>query len=152
MPAFVYLIPALMLLGLGKAPAILAMVIYATPPLIRLTELGIRTSNQEVREAATAFGATPLQTLIHVELPLARPSILAGLNQTILMALAMVVTASMIGARGLGEDVLNGIQSLDVGKGFEAGLAIVVLALALDRMAQALAGAAGSADKAPGDG
>jgi glycine betaine/proline transport system permease protein len=128
------------------------MVIYATPPLIRLTELGIRTSNQEVREAATAFGATPLQTLIHVELPLARPSILAGLNQTILMALAMVVTASMIGARGLGEDVLNGIQSLDVGKGFEAGLAIVVLALALDRMAQALAGAAGSADKAPGDG
>lgn len=140
MPAFVYLIPALMLLGLGKAPAILAMVIYATPPLIRLTELGIRTSDQEVREAATAFGATPFQTLIHVELPLARPSILAGLNQTILMALAMVVTASMIGARGLGEDVLNGIQSLDVGKGFEAGLGIVVLALALDRMAQALAG------------
>ena len=152
MPAFVYLIPALMLLGLGKAPAILAMVIYATPPLIRLTELGIRTSNQEVREAATAFGATPLQTLIHVELPLARPSILAGLNQTILMALAMVVTASMIGARGLGEDVLNGIQSLDVGKGFEAGLAIVVLALALDRMAQALAGAAGPTDKAPSHG
>jgi ABC-type proline/glycine betaine transport system permease subunit/ABC-type proline/glycine betaine transport system substrate-binding protein len=140
MPAFVYLIPALMLLGLGKAPAILAMVIYATPPLIRLTELGIRNSDPEVREAATAFGATPLQTLIHVELPLARPSILAGLNQTILMALAMVVTASMIGARGLGEDVLNGIQSLDVGKGFEAGLGIVVLALALDRMAQALAG------------
>jgi glycine betaine/proline transport system permease protein len=128
------------------------MVIYATPPLIRLTELGIRTSNQEVREAATAFGATPLQTLIHVELPLARPSILAGLNQTILMALAMVVTASMIGARGLGEDVLNGIQSLDVGKGFEAGLAIVVLALALDRMAQALAGAAGPTDKAPSHG
>lgn len=140
MPAFVYLIPALMLLGLGKAPAILAMVIYATPPLIRLTELGIRTCDPEVREAATAFGATPFQTLIHVELPLARPSILAGLNQTILMALAMVVTASMIGARGLGEDVLNGIQSLDVGKGFEAGLGIVVLALALDRMAQALAG------------
>ena len=143
MPAFVYLIPALMLLGLGKAPAILAMVIYATPPLIRLTELGIRTSDREVREAATAFGATPFQTLIHVELPLARPSILAGLNQTILMALAMVVTASMIGARGLGEDVLNGIQSLDVGKGFEAGLGIVVLALALDRMAQALAGERG---------
>ena len=147
MPAFVYLIPALMLLGLGKAPAILAMVIYATPPLIRLTELGIRTSDPEVREAATAFGATPFQTLIHVELPLARPSILAGLNQTILMALAMVVTASMIGARGLGEDVLNGIQSLDVGKGFEAGLGIVVLALALDRMAQALAGAGAEADR-----
>ena len=138
MPGFVYLIPALMLLGLGKAPAILAMVIYATPPLIRLTALGIRNADPEVREAATAFGATPWQTLIHVEIPLARDSILAGLNQMIMMALAMVVTASMIGARGLGEEVLNGIQSLDVGKGFEAGLAIVVLAMALDRTSQAL--------------
>jgi ABC-type proline/glycine betaine transport system permease subunit/ABC-type proline/glycine betaine transport system substrate-binding protein len=138
MPGFVYLIPALMLLGLGKAPAILAMVIYATPPLIRLTALGIRNADPEVREAATAFGATPWQTLIHVEIPLARDSMLAGLNQMIMMALAMVVTASMIGARGLGEEVLNGIQSLDVGKGFEAGLAIVVLAMALDRTSQAL--------------
>lgn len=138
MPGFVYLIPALMLLGLGKAPAILAMVIYATPPLIRLTALGIRNADPEVREAATAFGATPWQTLVHVEIPLARDSILAGLNQMIMMALAMVVTASMIGARGLGEEVLNGIQSLDVGKGFEAGLAIVVLAMALDRTSQAL--------------
>jgi glycine betaine/proline transport system substrate-binding protein len=138
MPGFVYLIPALMLLGLGKAPAILAMVIYATPPLIRLTALGIRNADPEVREAATAFGATPWQTLIHVEIPLARDSILAGLNQMIMMALAMVVTASMIGARGLGEEVLNGIQSLDVGRGFEAGLAIVVLAMALDRTSQAL--------------
>jgi ABC-type proline/glycine betaine transport system permease subunit/ABC-type proline/glycine betaine transport system substrate-binding protein len=138
MPGFVYLIPALMLLGLGKAPAILAMVIYATPPLIRLTALGIRNADPEVREAAAAFGATPWQTLIHVEMPLARDSILAGLNQMIMMALAMVVTASMIGARGLGEEVLNGIQSLDVGKGFEAGLAIVVLAMALDRTTQAL--------------
>ena len=138
MPGFVYLIPALMLLGLGKAPAILAMVIYATPPLIRLTALGIRNADPEVREAATAFGATPWQTLVHVEIPLARDSILAGLNQMIMMALAMVVTASMIGARGLGEEVLNGIQSLDVGKGLEAGLAIVVLAMALDRTSQAL--------------
>jgi glycine betaine/proline transport system substrate-binding protein len=138
MPGFVYLIPALMLLGLGKAPAILAMVIYATPPLIRLTALGIRNADREVREVATAFGATPWQTLVHVEIPLARDSILAGLNQMIMMALAMVVTASMIGARGLGEEVLNGIQSLDVGKGFEAGLAIVVLAMALDRTSHAL--------------
>lgn len=138
MPGFVYLIPALMLLGLGKAPAILAMVIYAAPPLIRLTALGIRNADREVIEAATAFGATPWQTLIHVEIPLARGSILAGLNQMIMMALAMVVTASMIGARGLGEDVLNGIQSLDVGKGLEAGLAIVVLAMALDRTSHAL--------------
>ncbi len=138
MPGFVYLIPALMLLGLGKAPAILAMVIYATPPLIRLTALGIRSADREVIEAATAFGATPWQTLVHVEIPLARDSILAGLNQMIMMALAMVVTASMIGARGLGEEVLNGIQSLDVGKGFEAGLAIVVLAMALDRTSHAL--------------
>ena len=138
MPGFVYLIPALMLLGLGKAPAILAMVIYAAPPLIRLTALGIRHADREVVEAATAFGATPWQTLVHVEIPLARESILAGLNQMIMMALAMVVTASMIGARGLGEEVLSGIQSLDVGKGLEAGLAIVVLAMALDRTSHAL--------------
>jgi len=142
MPAFVYLIPALMLLGLGKAPAILAMVIYAAPPMVRFTELGIRGADREVCEAATAFGATPWQTLRHVELPLARASILAGLNQTIMMALAMVVTASMIGARGLGANVLNGIQSLDIGEGFEAGLAIVVLAVALDRASQAIAGRA----------
>jgi ABC-type proline/glycine betaine transport system permease subunit/ABC-type proline/glycine betaine transport system substrate-binding protein len=145
MPGFVYLIPALMLLGLGKAPAILAMVIYAAPPLIRLTALGIRNADREVVEAATAFGATPWQTLIHVEIPLARDSILAGLNQTIMMALAMVVTASMIGARGLGEEVLNGIQSLDVGKGLEAGLAIVVLAMALDRTSHALVARRGGA-------
>lgn len=138
MPGFVYLIPALMLLGLGKAPAVLAMVIYAAPPLIRLTALGIRGADREVVEAATAFGATPWQTLIHVEIPLARESILAGINQMIMMALAMVVTASMIGARGLGEEVLGGIQSLDVGKGLEAGLAIVVLAMALDRTSHAL--------------
>jgi len=137
MPSFVYLIPALMLFGLGKVPAILATVIYALPPLIRLTDLGIRQVDREVVEAAQAFGATPAQTLFGVELPLALPTVMAGVNQTIMMALSMVVVASMIGARGLGEQVLNGIQTLDVGKGLEAGLAIVILAIVLDRITQA---------------
>ncbi|RVP32555.1 ABC transporter permease, partial [Sinorhizobium meliloti] len=110
MPSFVYLIPALMLFGLGKVPAILATIIYAVPPLIRLTDLGIRQVDAEVVEAATAFGGSPGQILFGVELPLATPTIMAGLNQTIMMALSMVVVASMIGARGLGEQVLNGIQ------------------------------------------
>jgi glycine betaine/proline transport system permease protein len=136
MPSFVYLIPALMLFGLGKVPAILATVIYAVPPLIRLTDLGIRQVDREVVEAAHAFGATPTQLLFGVELPLALPAIMAGINQTIMMALSMVVIASMIGARGLGEQVLNGIQTLDVGKGLEAGIAIVILAIVLDRITQ----------------
>ncbi len=127
MPSFVYLIPALMLFGLGKVPAILATIIYAVPPLIRLTDLGIRQVDGEVVEAATAFGGSPTQILFGVELPLATPTIMAGLNQTIMMALSMVVVASMIGARGLGEQVLNGIQTLDVGKGLEAGIGIVIL-------------------------
>ncbi|MEK1866223.1 MAG: proline/glycine betaine ABC transporter permease, partial [Ensifer adhaerens] len=132
MPSFVYLIPALMLFGLGKVPAILATIIYAVPPLIRLTDLGIRQVDHEVVEAATAFGGSPNQILFGVELPLATPTIMAGLNQTIMMALSMVVVASMIGARGLGEQVLNGIQTLDVGKGLEAGIGIVILAIVLD--------------------
>jgi glycine betaine/proline transport system permease protein len=136
MPSFVYLIPALMLFGLGKVPAILATIIYAVPPLIRLTDLGIRQVDHEVVEAATAFGGSPNQILFGVELPLATPTIMAGLNQTIMMALSMVVVASMIGARGLGEQVLNGIQTLDVGKGLEAGLGIVILAIVLDRITQ----------------
>jgi glycine betaine/proline transport system permease protein len=136
MPSFVYLIPALMLFGLGKVPAILATVIYAVPPLIRLTDLGIRQVDREVLEAAHAFGSTPAQMLFGVELPLALPTIMAGVNQTIMMALSMVVVASMIGARGLGEQVLNGIQTLDVGKGLEAGIAIVILAIVLDRITQ----------------
>jgi glycine betaine/proline transport system permease protein len=136
MPSFVYLIPALMLFGLGKVPAILATVIYAMPPLIRLTDLGIRHVDREVVEAAHAFGSTPTQMLFGVELPLALPTIMAGINQTIMMALSMVVVASMIGARGLGEQVLNGIQTLDVGKGLEAGIAIVILAIVLDRITQ----------------
>lgn len=136
MPSFVYLIPALMLFGLGKVPAILATIIYAVPPLIRLTDLGIRQVDKEVIEAATAFGGSPARILFGVELPLATPTIMAGLNQTIMMALSMVVVASMIGARGLGEQVLNGIQTLDVGKGLEAGIGIVILAVLLDRITQ----------------
>ncbi|EHS51370.1 ABC-type transporter, integral membrane subunit [Rhizobium sp. PDO1-076] len=136
MPSFVYLIPAIMLFGLGKVPAVLATIVYAVPPLIRLTDLGIRQVDSEVVEAATAFGGSPRQILFGVELPLATPTIMAGLNQTIMMALSMVVVASMIGARGLGEQVLNGIQTLDVGKGLEAGLGIVILAIVLDRITQ----------------
>lgn len=136
LPSFVYLIPVLMLFGLGKVPAILATIIYALPPLIRLTDLGIRHVDAEVVEAARAFGTTRWQLLLNVQLPLARPSIMAGINQTTMMALSMVVIASMIGARGLGEDVLAGIQTLDVGKGMQAGLAIVILAIVIDRISQ----------------
>jgi len=136
MPGFVYLVPVLMLFGLGKVPAIFATIIYATPPLIRLTDLGIRQVNAELTEAAWSFGTTRWQLLVDVQLPLARPSIMAGLNQTIMMALGMVVIASMIGARGLGEDVLEGIQTLNIGKGVQAGVAIVILAIVMDRIVQ----------------
>ncbi|CAB3665657.1 Glycine betaine/choline transport system permease protein OusW [Paraburkholderia sediminicola] len=136
LPSFVYLIPVLMLFGLGKVPAILATIIYALPPLIRLTDLGIRHVDAEVVEAARAFGTTRWQLLVNVQMPLARPSIMAGINQTTMMALSMVVIASMIGSRGLGEDVLAGIQTLDVGKGTQAGIAIVILAIVIDRISQ----------------
>ena len=137
LPTFVYLIPILMLFGLGKVPAIFATVVYALPPLIRLTYLGIRQVDHDVAEAAWSFGATRWQLLIGVQLPLARPSIMAGINQATMMALSMVVIASMIGARGLGEDVLQGIQTLDTGTGLQAGLAIVILAIVIDRISQA---------------
>lgn len=137
LPTFVYLIPVLMLFGLGKVPAVFATVIYALPPLIRLTELGIRQVDKEVVEAARAFGVTPWQLLMNVHLPLARPSIMAGLNQAVMMALAMVVIASMIGSRGLGEDVLAGINNMDMGRGLQGGIAIVVLAVVIDRISQA---------------
>jgi len=139
MPSFVYLIPALMLFGLGKVPALLATIVYAVPPLIRLTDLGIRQVDKEIIEAATTFGGIPVRILFGVELPLAMPTMMAGLNQTIMMALSMVVIASMIGARGLGEQVLNGIQTLDVGRGLEAGIGIVILAVVLDRITQGFA-------------
>ena len=137
LPSFVYLVPALMLFGLGKVPALLATIIYATPPVVRLTDLGLRQANAEAVEAADAFGATPWQKLRWVEFPLALPSIMAGLNQATMMALSMVVVASMIGARGLGEEVLLGIQRLDTGRGIVAGVAIVALAIVLDRITQA---------------
>ncbi|MFL2769812.1 MAG: ABC transporter permease [Rhodospirillaceae bacterium] len=139
LPSFVYLIPALMLFGLGKVPAIIATVIYAIPPVIRLVDLGLRQVDQQVLEAADAFGATPSQRLWKVELPLALPSIMAGINQATMMALSMVVIASMIGNRGLGQEVLLGINTLDVGRGAAAGLAIVAMAIVLDRTTQAYA-------------
>ncbi len=136
MPSFVYLIPALMLFGLGKVPAMLATIVYSLPPMIRLTTLGIEQVDPEIREAAASFGVTPFRMLVSVELPLARPTVMAGVNQAIMLALSMVVVASMIGARGLGEQVLNGIQTLDIGQGLEAGIGIVVLAFVLDRITQ----------------
>lgn len=137
LPSFVYLIPVLMLFGLGKVPAIFATLIYALPPLIRLTELGLSQIDPSLTQAAQGLGASRWQRLRRVMLPLAMPSIMAGLNQSVMMALSMVVVASMIGARGLGEDVLAGIQTLNVGKGVEAGLAIVALAMVIDRITQA---------------
>ena len=139
MPSFVYLIPALMLFGLGKTPAVMATVIYAIPPMIRLTNLGIRQVDPEVVEAARAFGSTSRQVLLKIQLPMALPSIMAGVNQTIMMALAMVVIASMIGAKGLGIEVLNGIARLEVGRGFLGGLGIVTMAIIIDRITQGLA-------------
>jgi glycine betaine/proline transport system permease protein len=135
-PSFVYLIPAAMLFGLGKVPAILATVIYATPPLIRLTDLGIREVDKSVLEASRAFGATHRQILTGVQIPLAMSSIMQGINQTIVMALSMVVIASMIGARGVGETVLIGLQRNDAGTGLVGGLAIVLLAIVFDRISQ----------------
>ncbi len=139
MPSFVYLVPAIMLFGLGKTPAIMSTVIYAVPPLIRLTNLGIRQVDPEVVEAARAFGSTSRQILVKVQLPMAVPTIMAGINQTIMMALAMVVIASMIGAKGLGIEVLNGIARLEVGRGFLGGLGIVIMAIIIDRITQGLA-------------
>ncbi|MEQ8699265.1 MAG: proline/glycine betaine ABC transporter permease [Bauldia litoralis] len=136
-PSFVYLIPAAMLFGLGKVPAILATVIYATPPLIRLTDLGIRQVDHAVVEASRAFGATRWQMLRGVQIPLALPSIMQGINQTMMMALSMVVIASMIGARGIGETVLLGLQRNDPGKGLVGGIGIVILAIIFDRISQA---------------
>ena len=139
MPSFVYLIPALMLFGLGKVPAVFATVIYAMPPVIRLTDVGIRQVPQSVVEAAQAFGSSSRQILFEVQLPLAIPSIMVGINQTTMMALAMVVIASMIGARGLGLEVLLAINRIEVGRGFEAGLSIVLLAIIIDRITHAMA-------------
>jgi len=122
MPSFVYLIPVVMLFGLGKTPALIATIIYAVAPLIRLTDLGIRLVDKEVLEASRAYGANAWQQLFGVQIPLALPNIMAGINQTTMMALAMVVIASMIGATGLGQEVLLGINRLEVGRGLIAGV------------------------------
>ena len=135
-PAFVYLIPGIMLFGLGAVPAIIATFIYAVPPLVRLTDLGIRLVDSEVTEAADAFGASKKQKLWGVQIPLALPNIMQGINQCTMMALSMVVIASMIGTRGLGDEVLLGLQQLNVGRAAEAGIAIVLLAIVLDRITQ----------------
>jgi len=137
MPSFVYLIPTVMIFGPGKIPALLATIIYASPPLVRLTDLGLRNVDPAVMEASRAFGASPSQRLFGVQIPLALPTILAGINQTTMLALAMVVIASMIGAGGLGYQVLQGIGRLEVSRGLFAGLGIVVLAIIFDRITQA---------------
>lgn len=139
MPAFVYLIPVVMLLGIGKIPGVIAVVIYAVPPVIRLTNLGIRLVDKEVLEAATAYGASPMQRLFGVQIPLAMPNIMAGINQTIMMALAMVVIASMIGVKGLGQPVLKSITNQYFTLGLLNGLAIVALAIIFDRISQSYA-------------
>ncbi|MDI3324284.1 proline/glycine betaine ABC transporter permease [Pontibacterium granulatum] len=139
MPAFVYLIPVVMLLGIGKIPGVIAVIIYAIPPVIRLTNLGIRLVDKDVLEAATAYGANPMQRLLGVQLPLAMPTIMAGINQTIMMALSMVVIASMIGVKGLGQPVLKSITNQYFTLGLLNGLAIVALAIIFDRVSQAYA-------------
>lgn len=138
MPAFVYLIPAIPFFGLGKVSALFATMIFATPPAIRFTYLGITQVPQELVECAEAFGTSRAQRLLMLELPVAAPTIVAGINQTIMLALSMVVVAAMIGAKGLGGEVWRAIQRLEMGGGFEAGLGIVILAICLDRVLQNL--------------
>ncbi len=137
MPSFVYLIPVVMLLGIGRVPGLIAVVIYAIPPMIRLTDLGIRLVDKDVLEAADAFGTDKSQKLFKVQLPLALPTIMAGINQTIMMALAMVVIASMIGVQGLGQPVLKAIANQYFTLGIFNGLAIVGIAIMFDRVSQA---------------
>jgi len=139
-PSFVYLVPIVMLFSVGNVAGVLATIVFALPPVIRLTSLGIRQVHPELVEAAMAFGATRSQVLFKVQIPLAMPTILAGLNQTIMMALAMVVIAALIGAGGLGSPVVRGLNTLDIGLAVIAGLSIVLLAMVLDRITQSMAG------------
>ena len=139
MPSFVYLIPAIMLFGLGSVPAVFATVIYSTPPAIRLTSLAIKGVSKEMVEAGKAFGSTKWQILTKVELPQAFPTIMMGINQTTMMAMAMVVISSMIGAKGLGLNVLQAINRINIAMGFEAGISIVFLAIIIDRITQGIA-------------
>jgi len=138
-PAFVYLVPIVMLFSVGNVAGVLATIIFALPPIIRLTSLGIRQVHPEVVEAALAFGATRTQVLLKVQIPLALPTILAGLNQTIMMALSMVVIAALIGAGGLGSPVILGLNTLDIGRAVVGGIGIVLMAIVLDRITQGMA-------------
>jgi len=138
-PAFVYLVPIVMLFSVGNVAGVLATIIFALPPIIRLTSLGIRQVHPELVEAAQAFGANRWQVLIRVQVPLAMPTILAGLNQTIMMALSMVVIAALIGAGGLGSPVILGLNTLDIGRAVIGGLGIVLMAIVLDRVTQSMA-------------
>jgi glycine betaine/proline transport system permease protein len=139
MPAFVYLVPIVVLLGIGAGPALIATVIFAMPPAVRLTMLGIQQVPRDTVEAAHAFGATPWQTLFKVELPLSLKTIMAGVNQVIMLSLSMVVIAGLAGAGGLGEPVVTGLSQLDVGLSFVGGVGIVVIAIMLDRVTRAMA-------------
>ncbi|KAB7669371.1 ABC transporter permease [Bacillus sp. B1-b2] len=136
MPAFVYLIPAIFFFSIGVVPGVVASVIFAMPPTIRLTILGIKQVPADITEATESFGSTTAQRLLKVQLPLAMPTILAGINQSIMLALSMVVIAAMVGAPGLGADVYRAVTQIQIGRGFEAGIAIVVLAIILDRITQ----------------
>jgi len=136
MPAFVYLLPAVTFFSLGVVPGVIASIIFAIPPTIRLTNLGIRQVPGELVEAADAFGSTPAQKLFKLQLPLAMPTIMAGINQTIMLSLSMVVIASMIGAQGVGALVYRAVTQVKLGIGFEAGIAIVIMAILLDRLTQ----------------
>lgn len=138
MPSFVYLVPAVLFFGLGNVPAVMATIIYAVPPAISLTTLGIRQVSPEVVEAARSFGTTPTQLLLKVQMPMALPTIMAGINQTTMLALAMVVVASMVGAGGLGEDVLRALGRREPGNAALAGVSIVFLAIIIDRITQAI--------------
>lgn len=139
LPVFVYLLPAVFFFGIGVGPGIVATIVFAVPPAVRLTELGIRQVDREVVEAARAFGARPRQVLREVQMPLAMPTIMAGVNQVIMLALSMVVVAGLVGAPGLAQDVVASTQSLNVAGGFESGIAVVILAVYLDRLTGGLA-------------
>ncbi len=143
MPAFVYLIPATILFGLGRPPGIFATILFSMPPVVRLTDLGIRQVSVARIEAGLAFGCTPWQLLWKVQLPAAQPAIMAGINQTIMMAMSMVIIASMVGAGGLGNDILSSIQQLDIGLGLQSGVVVVLMAILLDRLSASFAAKTG---------
>jgi glycine betaine/proline transport system permease protein len=146
-PVFVYLLPTVLFFGIGPVPGVVATIVFAAPPAVRLTQLGIHQVDAETVEAATAFGAPPMEVLREVQLPLAKPSIMAGINQVIMLALSMVVVAGLVGGGGLGSVVVTAVQSLQIGASIEGGLAVVILAIYLDRVSAALGGQ-GRADPA----